>query len=53
MGGKERENKNTFQSFEGDAIIIMIHIERNNSVGLSYMPKITDIYITELGLEPR
>lgn len=53
MGEEERENKWTFQSFEGDAISIVVHIEGNSSVGLSYLPKITDIYIIEMGLEPR
>lgn len=27
----------------------MVHIEGKSSVGLSYLPKITDIYIIEMG----
>lgn len=34
MGEEERENTCAFQSFEGDAIIIVVHIEGKSSVGL-------------------
>lgn len=51
MGMREREKKTNFQSSE-DAVITVVHIERNSSVGLRYLPKITDIYIVEMGLEP-
>lgn len=44
MGEREGENETTFQSFERDAIITVVHIKESSLVGLRYLPKYRYLY---------